>query len=217
MAVLGTLEVQPRSQQGSRYCRKLRTQGIVPGNVYGHNEAPEAVTAPLGKVVELLKSGARVIDVKYNDKVSKALLREVQWDSMGDTLQHFNLMRVDPNEKIHVDVHVELKGTAPGVFGGGVLDHVLRTVQLECSVSAIPEAVVVKIGNMEIGHVVHVSELEIPAGTRVLNHGELVVVRIAKAKEEVLVVGEGGGPVAPEIIGKKPTEEGDEKEPAKKK
>ena len=191
---------------GSRNCKRLRLQGLVPGNLYGHKEAPVALTVSADDVARILKLGTRVLDVELNGKNETALLRDVQWDYLGAEVEHVDLMRVDPNERLTVEVHVELKGIAPGVLAGGVLDHALRTVTIECPVVQIPDNIPVKVTAMYIGHVIHVKELEPPPNTRILNNPDIVVVRIAKAVEMPLVTAAEGG-VQPEVIGKKAEDE----------
>lgn len=217
MAVAGKLAVKRRSVHGSIQCRKLRQTGIVPGNIYGHKQDPVPLSASIGDVTSLVRSGIRVLDVDLEGAAEKALIREVQWDFLGNEIVHFDLVRVDPNEKLEVEVKVELRGTAPGVLGGGILDHSLRTLTIECLAIQIPDSIVVKVGNMEIGSVIHVRELEVPENTRVLNNPETIVVRVAKHGEEAPVVAGEGGPAQPEVIGRKPAEEGAEGEAEKKK
>lgn len=206
MAISGKLAAQPRTLMGSRNCKRLRLQGLVPGNLYGHKEAPVPLTVTSDDVARILKLGTRVLDVELNGKSETALLRDVQWDYLGLGVEHVDLMRVDPNERLTIEVHVELKGVAPGILGGGVLDHALRTVTIECPVVQIPDNISVKVTSMEIGDVIHVKELELPPNTRILNNPEIVVVRIAKAMEMPLVA-PGEGAVQPEVIGRKAEEE----------
>ncbi|MSR57380.1 MAG: 50S ribosomal protein L25 [Planctomycetaceae bacterium] len=219
MAVAGKLSVKKREENGSLQCRRLRQQGFVPGNIYGHKQAPVALTAARSDVTALVRGGIRVLDVDVAGATEKALFREIQWDCLGKEIVHFDLVRVDPNEKLTVEVKVELKGTAPGVLGGGVLDHTLRTVEIECLAIQIPESIIVKIGSLEIGQAIHVREIEVPPDTRILNNPDDIVVRVAKHGEEAPVaagVGDEGG-VQPEIIGRKPTDEEAAEETEKKK
>src|SRR5690349_20779637 len=99
MAVSGTLAVQRRSQHGSIQCRRLRQGGLVPGNIYGHKQDTIALTAPVGNITALVRGGARVLDVDLDGTVEKAIIREVQWDFLSKDIVHFDLVRVDPNEK----------------------------------------------------------------------------------------------------------------------
>lgn len=201
MSVEGKIVAQRRTQFGTRNNRRLRADGMVPGNLYGHKEAPVALKAVASDVVKLLTSGIRVLDVEIDGQPAHALLKDVQWDFLGNSIEHFDLLRVDPNERITVDVHVELRGTAPGVIGGGVLEHMLRTVQVECLAVQIPSAIYVKLGSLEIGHAVHVRELDAPPNTKILNNPDTVVVMIEKPGAEKPEGTEG--PAQPELIGRK--------------
>jgi large subunit ribosomal protein L25 len=223
MAVTGKLVVKRRAEQGSRACRELRFHGLVPANMYGHKQENVPLTVPAAELEPLIRSGAHVLDVDLDGKVEKVLFREVQWDHLGKELVHVDLLRVDPNEKLTVEVKVELKGTAPGTLSGGVIDHTLRTLTIECLAIQIPDSVVVKISSLEIGQALHVRELEVPPNTRILNNPEAVVVRVAQPGAEIdltapAAVGEEG-PAQPEIIGRKVAEEEGEAEaePAKEK
>lgn len=221
MAVAGKLAVKRRGEQGSIQCRRLRDGGFVPGNIYGHKQDAVPLKAPAGDVTALVRGGTRVLDVDLEGAVEKAIIREVQWDYLGKEIVHFDLVRVDPNEKLHVEVKVELKGTAPGVLSAaGVLDHTLRTLTVECLAIQIPDSIIVKINTLEVGQAIHVREIEVPPNTRILNNPEAIVVRVAQHVEEVptaAAVGEEG-PAQPEVIGRKPAEEEAEgAEPEKKK
>jgi large subunit ribosomal protein L25 len=219
MAVAGKLDVKRRSVHGSIQCRRLRQVGVVPGNIYGHKQAVVPLAAPAVDLTALVRSGVRVLDVDIEGSVEKALFREIQWDYLGKEIIHFDLLRVDPNETLTVEVKVELKGTAPGVVSGGVLDHTLRTLTVECLAIQIPDSIIVKIGAMEIGHAVHVRDLEVPPNTKILNNPDAIVVRVAQHGDEAPVAAPGEeGPAQPEIIGKKPSdEEGAEEAETKKK
>lgn len=224
MAVVGKLAVKRRAEHGSRQCRRLRDQGLVPVNMYGHKQENVPLAIAAADLVPLIRAGARVLDVDLDGKLEKVLFREVQWDYLGKEVLHVDLLRVDPNEKLTVEVKVELKGTAPGSLSGGVLDHTLRTLTVECLAIQIPDSIVVKISTLEIGHALHVRELEVPPNTKILNNPDAVVVRVAQPGAEIdltaAAVGEEG-PAQPEVIGRKPAEgeeaaEG-EKEKEKKK
>jgi len=220
MAVTGKLAVKKRSEQGSRDCRRLRDQGLIPGNMYGHKQAAVPLTVASSDLMPLIRGGARVLDVDLDGKTEKVLFREIQWDYLGKLVVHVDLLRVDPNEKLTIEVKVELKGTAPGVVGGGVLDHTLRTLHVECLAIQIPDSIVVKISSLEIGQALHVRDLEVPPNTRFTNNPDAVVVRVAQPGAEIEPAAGGvgeEGPAQPEVIGRKPTEEGEEGEGEKEK
>lgn len=205
MAVTGKLSVKRRSQQGSRECRRLRSAGLVPGNIYGHKQEAIPLTMSAAELVSLVRGGARVLDLDIEGKVEKVLFREIQWDHLGKQVVHVDLLRVDPNEKLTIEVRVELKGTAPGTLGGGVLDHTLRTLTVECLAIQIPESIPVKISTLEIGQTIHVRDLDVPPNTKIMNNPDAVVVRVAQPGAEAdaaTAIGEEGL-AQPEVIGRK--------------
>lgn len=220
MAVSGKLAVERRAQMGSRECQRLRAAGRIPGNMYGHKQDAVPLSMAAADLAPLVRAGTRVLDVEMDGKVEKVLFREVQWDYLGKDVVHVDLLRVDPNEKLTLEVKVELKGTAPGTLSGGVLDHTLRTLTVECLAIQIPDSIIVKISTLEIGHALHVRDLEVPPNTKILNNPDAVVVRVAQpgAEIEAVVGGVGAeGPAQPEIIGRKVAEEGAEGEAEKEK
>jgi large subunit ribosomal protein L25 len=103
------LVVRLRAEQGSAACRRLRWSGQVPGNIYGHNAPPVSVVIGSDQLTPVLMSGAKVVDVELDGKIDKAVVREIQWDTFGRTINHFDLLRVDPNERVNIVVPLELK------------------------------------------------------------------------------------------------------------
>jgi large subunit ribosomal protein L25 len=212
MAVLGKMSVKRRTASGSNQCKNLRNAGGVPGNLYGHKQETIPLQAMASELEPLIRTGTRVLNIDVEGTPETAIFREVQWDYLGKQIVHFDLLRVDPNERLTVEVKVELKGTAPGTLAGGVLDHTLRTLSVECLAIQIPDSIIVKIANLEVGQAIHIRELEVPPDTRILNNPEAIVVRVAERMAEIdLTAGVPGeeGPVQPELIGRKP-EEGEE-------
>jgi large subunit ribosomal protein L25 len=207
MAAIPTLEVQPRSGVGTAAARKLRREGIVPGNVFGHKQDAVPVQMTSDAVRAVLHKGARVVDLVVGGKVEKALISEVQWDTFAQHLIHVDLMRVDPNERIHLKVPVRTRGTAPGVMAGGVLEMPHHEVMVECLAVDVPNEILVKIGELQLDGVIHVSDLtELPVGVKILDAPETILVHVTKPREEVFAAPAEGGPAEPELIGKKPKE-----------
>jgi len=212
MSTSAKLSAKRRTAVGSLQCRKLRRGGEIPANLYGHKQ--DAVMLQVNNIalLAMIKSGAHLVDIEFDGKVEAALIREVQWSSMGDFITHLDLQRVDPNERLTVEVHVELKGTAPGVLSGGILEHSIRSLLVECPVVAIPDLIIIRIGELEVGQSIHVREVEAPPNVKFLNNPDAIVVRIAAPAAAVDTSAEGG-PVQPEVIGRK----ADEKEEDEKK
>lgn len=208
------LVVETRKQLGSLEARRLRRAGRVPGNMYGHNQAPVAVVANEDDITSIVAHKVRIINVNLDGKVDKCMLHEVQWDTFGNYLKHFDVLRIDPNERVSVEVPVELRGNAPGVLRGGVLEHGLRHLTVRCLAYMVPDNLIAKIGSLDIDHALHVKDIEVPEGMEILNNPEAIIVKIAHidaSKVLAAATAAEGATAQPEVIGKKPTEEGDEK------
>ncbi|HEX4069552.1 MAG TPA: 50S ribosomal protein L25 [Planctomycetaceae bacterium] len=221
MAIEMKLAAAKRTQRGSTACRRMRREGRIPGVVYGHQQDPISFEVTWESLAPVLKAGTRVVDLDVDGHVEKAMFRDIQWDTFGMAVRHIDLLRIDPNERVEVQVPVVLKGIAAGVLSGGILDHHLHNVTLECLAIQIPDGIPVKIAELQIGQAIHVSELELPPNTVVKNEPETVVVQVKQAleTEEPSAEGAEAGPAQPEIVGRKvketDEEEGDEKKDKK--
>jgi large subunit ribosomal protein L25 len=208
------LVAQRRTKLGTSENRRLRAKGLVPGNVYGHKQDPISVTFSAKETAALVRSTHRVVDLELDGKSETAILREAQWDAFHSELWHVDFMRVDANERVTADVDVILRGTAAGALAGGVLDHPLHTVHVDCLAIKIPEAIIVKVQGLQIGQAIHVKELDIPEGVKVLNNPDAIVVRVIQPIiVEAPPAAEIAGGAEPEVIKKekKAAEEGEEK------
>jgi large subunit ribosomal protein L25 len=223
MAVEMKLAVAKRTVVGSTACRRLRRAGRVPGIVYGHQIDPLAIEMTWESLAPVLKAGTRVVDLDVDGSVEKAMFRDIQWDTFGSTVNHIDFLRIDPNDRVEVEVPIVLKGTAPGILAGGILDFHLHSVTIECLAIQIPDNIPVKIGELQIDQAIHVRELELPPNTVVKNDPETVVVQVKKMVEVEEPTGEAAaepGPTEPEIVGRKvketdEDEAGDEKKEKK--
>src|SRR5262245_26582096 len=123
MAQSALLEVAKREGRGTRQARRMRAAGRLPGVIYGHKKETISVTLGLDDLATAVRHGARVIDLKGDGGVEKVLIRELQWDHLGQHILHVDLERVSADERIQVPVKIALRGIAPGVTAGGVLDQ----------------------------------------------------------------------------------------------
>src|SRR5947208_647295 len=122
MAETFVLDVQERNSRGTNAAKQLRKQGLVPAVIYGHGEKTASLSVPGDTLHKAIRHGVRIYDVSLKGAVQKALLRDIQWDAMGQDIVHADFYRVSADETITLDVKVELRGAAPGVTtGGGVL------------------------------------------------------------------------------------------------
>eukprot|EP00913_Durusdinium_trenchii_P005624 g5242.t1 len=158
-----------------------------------------------------LLGGFHVMEMDLDGNLELAMFREIQWDTFGTTIEHIDLLRVNRNERVIVDVPVELRGIAPGTHSGGVLDQQMRSLSIECPAFAIPDSVSVRIGTLEIGDEIKVSEVEVAEGLVIQDEPELTVVQVVEPVEELPEDEEDmGGPAEPEVIGRDKEDSEDE-------
>jgi large subunit ribosomal protein L25 len=214
MSISVTLKATPRTGRGSRLADKIRKQGLVPAVVYGHKQDNVQVTVDATELDRAIRiQHARVLDLEIDGKAETVLIREVQWDYLGKQMIHVDFERKDRAELVRVTVPVELRN-APKQTGGGVLDQPLHTLHVECPLGSIPEAIRIDITNLTLGHPIHVRELTLPEGVKVLEVPEAVVVQLKLPGLEAAATPTLAEPGAgPEVIKKekKTEEEGEEK------
>ncbi|MBA4066274.1 MAG: 50S ribosomal protein L25 [Isosphaera sp.] len=198
-----TLKATPRTGTGSRAADKLRKQGLIPGIVYGHKKdnATVAVSAEeLDRAIRVLH--VRMLELELDGKAETVLIREVQWDAFGRHMVHVDFERKSRTDRVKVTVPVELRNT-PKATGGGVLDQPLHRLHVECPLGSIPEAVRIDITNLTLGQPIHVSDLKLPEGVKVLETPEAVVVQLKLPGAEAVVPAAPAEPGAgPEVIKK---------------
>jgi len=212
MAETQVLTAEKRDGHGSRKARHLRAEGKVPGVVYGHKEDTVSVSLSMHDLASAVRHGARVVDLKTDAGVQTAQIVELQWDHLGKEILHVDFKRVSRDERIAIDVRVELRGIPPGVAAGGVLDQPLHTLKVECLAIAIPDSIRVNIGELQLEGAIHVKDITPPEGAKILNDPDAIVVHITTpAAEPTAAVGEAPTAAEPEVIGRK-EEEGEAEE-----
>jgi large subunit ribosomal protein L25 len=207
MAESITLVTQPRSSRGSRRARRLRKEGLVPAVVYGHQEATVSVALPGEQVEWAIRHGLHVVDLQTDGTVQKAQIREVQWDHLGKEILHVDFARVAADERITVTVTLDIRGTAPGVNAGGLLDQPLHSLAVECLAISVPESIRVNISELQLGAAIHVRDLVLPPGVKAMADPDAIVVHVTVvAAEPAPAVAAGAVEVPeqaePEVIGR---------------
>ncbi|MCC7086694.1 MAG: 50S ribosomal protein L25 [Pirellulales bacterium] len=208
-----TLKVEPRKLQGKRNSKRLRRSGKIPAVVYGHGQEAVSIAVASEAIVATVRHGARVVQLQGAVSDS-ALIRELQFDPFGLEILHVDFARVSADERVHVKVAVEIKGQAQGAKEGGVVEHLIHEVEIECPVSAIPDKLIVNVGALKLDGEIMVEQIPLPEGVKLLSDGDQVAVHCVKPKEDgeegaaAAVTGEGA---EPELIRKeKPAEEEEE-------
>jgi large subunit ribosomal protein L25 len=211
MAETVVLKTQPRDLFGSANARRLRQKGLLPAVLYGHQEEHLSVVLSAEEFDKAFRHGVRVLELDTGKKRETARIRELQWDHLGKDVLHVDFMRVSKDERIVVNVRVELRGIAPGVGPGGVLDQPLHTLSIECLALEIPDHIRVSIDGLQVGDAVHVKDVKMPPGVVAKDDPDAIVVHVKAVKEEVAapaaVAPVEGATAEPEVIKKPPKEE----------
>jgi large subunit ribosomal protein L25 len=201
-----SLNTELRASRGKRNAKRMRIAGSVPAVLYGHGLENLSLSVAAEQLETVLRHGARVVTLTGAAN-EKAFVRDMQWNTWGTHVLHVDFTRISEHEKVEVTVHIELRGEAPGLKEGGVVEQLMHDARIECEVMAIPERLLVNVNSLKLNEQVKVSDLELPPTVRVLEDAEAVVVQCvvpAEAPEEEAAPTEG---VEPELIGRKAGEE----------
>lgn len=221
MAQQANLQVTTRAQTGKGAARSLRRTGKVPGVIYGHDRQAEALAIDSGALKKMLlgiSAGTTVFDVIVDGRPAvKALIREIQRDAVrpGEIL-HLDLYEVRADEKVTLAVPIHLVGIPDGVRNfGGVLDHVLRELEIEVLPADIPEHVELDVTALAIGHSLFVRDVRVEKA-EILNDPDTPVCTVVAPRTEEApapVEEEVAAPTEPELIRKPKAEPEAEAEP----
>jgi large subunit ribosomal protein L25 len=212
MAESVQLAVHPRDGAGKPAAKRLREKGLLPAVVYGHKEATVSLALSHDDFVKALSRGARLVELKNGGSAEAALIQDVQWDHLGKDVLHVDFRRVSKDERVVISVPLHLRGVAPGVSGGGVLDQPLHVMDVECLVTAVPDEIRVNIGELQIDQILYVKDLRLPEGVKAMADPDAIVVQVRAPQAEAPSPAVPGVETAePEVIGRqaKP-EEGEE-------
>ncbi|TWT44699.1 50S ribosomal protein L25 [Phycisphaerae bacterium RAS1] len=210
---------EKRAKGGRHANERVRRKGYVPAIVYGHGEAPESVSLSLHDLEIALEAMTHVVSVRMDGAEKQYLVKDIQFDHLQRRPLHVDLMRVDPNERVHIRVPIELKGTPKGAAEGGQLIQTLSDLHIDCLLLQIPEAIRHSVLELGLNQSVHVRDLQLPEGIKVLSSPDdlIAIVRLPRAVEEAPAAAAAapaeGTPTEPELIKKpKPVEGEEEKE-----
>jgi large subunit ribosomal protein L25 len=214
MAETRTLKATPRDGAGKGVARKLRSAGRLPAILYGHGDETRALSLNAHDV-KLLVAAISVentiiqLDIEGHG-TENVLIRDVQMHPYKPEVLHVDFLQVHAGEAIRLQIPVRLRGMAVGVRdSGGVLDHVLYDLEVECLPRNIPEAVEVDVSDLEIGDSIRVGDVSLP-DVKILNDPELPIVAVAHPtkraeEEEEGVPAEGEEMLQPQRVGERDT------------
>lgn len=164
---------------GKSVSNQLRRSGKIPGVYYAPGDEPIPIAVKESELKNLIyTTETHIIKLKLGDgKEFKCILKDVEFDPLTDKPIHFDLYGLKVGATITLEVPIVLVGKAPGVEKGGIIEHLLHTVEVECPSDAIPEHIEVDISHLDIGDAIHVKDLEVP-GVKILENELAVVVAV---------------------------------------
>ena len=201
------LHAKVRSEVGSNAVKNVRKSGQIPAILYGHGLQNVNLSIPAEEIHAAIRHGSKMVDLK-GELNESALLREVQWDSLGNDVLHIDLTRVSAEEMVRVTIPLVMRGEAPGSKEGGVTELVVHEIKVECPASQIPEKIEVRVHELYVGDSLKASEIALPSGAKLYSDADSIVVhcvgRAVEEEEETPAIVKSG---EPEVIGRKDEEE----------
>ena len=174
------IDAVSRDDQGKGASRRLRRQGMVPGIIYGGGKDPQMFATKHNELIQHLDHEAfysHILTVKLGGKGQKVVLKDLQRHPAKPFVTHLDLLRVADSDRIkmHVPLHFINESTAPGVKAGGQVSHNVADVEVICAAKDLPEFIEVDMGAMNVGEIIHLSELKLPEGVTLLafSHGDV--------------------------------------------
>lgn len=197
------LNVQRRSLTGSANARRLRKQGMIPAVIYSKGTEPETVAVDATEWEVLSRSELNLISLKEGDKSQLVLLQEVQHDFIRNCASHIDFMAVKNDQKITTRVPLHPGHAAPaGIVAGGQLEQNMHEIEIECTPDTLPEHIEVDVAPLGLGAQLHVSEIALPEGVKMVTPGELVAFVVTDPSGAVDAPAASGA-TEPEVIGEK--------------
>ena len=209
-----SLKSDRRNEAGKGVARKLRRSGRIPAVYYGRGEAPIPIVVGLKELEEIIhQSGGSnvIVDLKVEGDGAgdrKAIIREIQRDPVEGRILHLDLQHISLTERITVEVPIVLVGTPIGVKdGGGILEHLLREVEVECLPTDIPSKLEVEVSGLNIGDSLHVSDLKADRVVIKTEADRAIAAVVPPTILEEVKPAEEAAPVEPELVKEKKEEE----------
>ena len=209
-----SLAAQWREGKGKEDARRLRNQGLIPAVVYGQRAETIPVTLNPQELAKILHGGAgertlinlTIEGLKDGPVTKTVILKEKQIDPMKRTWLHVDLYSIAMDEAINVNIPVRLVGKAAGLAQGGIVEQILREIEVKCLPTDIPAGIDVDISALEIGHSIHVAEITVEKAKILADPGQTIVTVVPPKEEAVAAVAE--------VAAEEAVVEGEEKEAA---
>jgi len=205
------LPAETRKETGTRSARRLRKRGRLPAVVYGRSMEPHSLELEASAVEEVLHKGTRLVRIKAENAEYDAVIQQVQYDHLNDQVLHVDFHRVSLKEKITIRVPVETRGEPKAAPGTGILERHLDELEIECVAAEVPDRIEVDVSGLNVGDVIHVHDLDVGEGIKILHEMDEVVVSMmapaVEAEEEAEEAEEKVEEAEPELVQKRAKKE----------
>ena len=185
------LNVEVREHTGSGGARAARRVGMVPGILYGGDQAPGAIAVKDREFHKALHTGkllGHLVKLKYGKETQSVIAKDVQFHPVTDAPLHFDLYRVDAHQQVHIEVPVTFQNheESPGLKRGGALNVNLHVIEVLAAADHIPEEIIIDLTGLEIGDSVRTADLTLPKGVELsARHRDATVASIATSSAMV--------------------------------
>ena len=208
-----------RETKGRHAAKRLRNQNLLPAVIYREGKPGTNLTLEEKDWVKVLASGQRVVTLKMEGGDRQALIKDVQYDHLGNSTLHVDFNELKEGQKVRLAVGIVLKGVPKGAAKGGLLNHEMHTLHVECLPNQIPDKITIDVESMELDAMIHVRDVKMPEGVHALDDGALVVCAVHEPRHEEVAEPVEGAPTEPVVLTAKKEEgpvEGGPKVDAKK-
>ncbi|MCS7232985.1 MAG: 50S ribosomal protein L25/general stress protein Ctc [Synergistetes bacterium] len=215
---ISELRASIREKIGKGESKKLRREGYIPAILYGGSLGALPIKLQRGEVIRNISERDiehTVYTMKLDDgKECDVLVKDIQVDPITDEVIHVDFLELEKGKAITVEVPIVIVGkeVCKGVKMGGILEQYLWSVEVECLPRNIPDRIEVDVTNLEMGESIHVEDLQLPEGVKVLEDPETTVVVISEPVEEVVEEAAPAEVAEPEIASKRKKKEEEEEE-----
>jgi len=205
-----TLPIESRENIGSASARRYRKAGRLPVNLYGMDRPPSSLTVDMHTFGLAFERGSRMFELEVEGQTQVCLLKDVQYNSLGNKLLHADFWRIDDSKPVVINVGIELVGV-PVPVSGAVVDYVTRDVQVECLPRQIPAHLELNIADLQVGEHMDAKDVPLPEGARLVGPPETTIVSFHyKHAGTVESEDEEEGSAEPEVLTeRKPDEDSD--------
>ena len=218
------LKVKLRDRTGKEYVKKLRKNGVLPAVLYGpHLKKSLPLEVDIKELRSFLSQSdkAKIITLEITDqktdKQHNVIIKDSQWDLITGDLQHLDFYAVTRGETVTTTVPISFVGKSQGEKIGGIVEHLVRELDLECLPKDLPSIIEVDITPLGLGDSLSVGDVKVPSGIKVLTHPQEVVVSVVLPAKEEVKVEEKEAVEEVEVVGKEKEIEETEKEETEKK